>query len=122
MQLTGKCKEDFLNYYWDVKIKPLPMTMCKKEDLELFFDSISEIFQHALIIEWLDTLGIYILPYRENELFYCELQFSKTTAEKSGKNWILTNTRISRNESISNSIKEVNEIYNEKELTHQKIN
>lgn len=60
MQLTGKCKEDFLNYYWDVKIDPLPITMCKKEDLELFFDSICELFQHALILEWFDSINLYI--------------------------------------------------------------
>jgi len=51
-ELTGKCKEDFLNYYWDVKIKPLPMTMCKREDLELFFNSICDIFKNALIAEF----------------------------------------------------------------------
>jgi len=58
MRLTDKCKEDFLNYYWNSKIKPL--SICTKEDLESFFDSIYEIYQNALIIEFFDSVGIYI--------------------------------------------------------------
>jgi len=56
MKLTGKCKIAFLNYYWENKIKPLKMTICKREDLEAFFDTISEVFQNALIIEFFDSI------------------------------------------------------------------
>jgi hypothetical protein len=98
MKLTGKCKQDFWIYL-------------DRENLEKI-DSLSESFKNSLIIEWLDSLGIYILPYREDEMFYCEIQFSLTMAEKSGKNWILTSKRLSRNESLSDTILRVNDIYN----------
>jgi len=60
MILTGKCKEDFLEYYWENNIKPLKFSVCKKDDLEQFFESISELFQNVLIIDFFDSVGIYI--------------------------------------------------------------
>ena len=58
--LNGKAKELFLEYYWQTKIEPLPMTICKREDLAEFFETVVDIFKYALIIEWLDSVGIYI--------------------------------------------------------------
>ncbi len=58
--LNGKAKELFLEYYWQTKIKPLPMTICKREDIGGFFETLVDIFQHAIIIEWLDSVDIHI--------------------------------------------------------------
>jgi len=60
MILNGKAKEDFLEYYWENRIKPLSMSICKKQDLGEFFETIMDIMQNALIIEWLDSVKIFI--------------------------------------------------------------
>lgn len=45
MRLTGQCKEDFLNY-------------CKQS--ESFINTYADIYLNSLIIEWFDSVGIYI--------------------------------------------------------------
>ena len=58
--LTDKAKQEFLEYYWNNKIKPLKISNCKRVDLEDFFYSFSDLFQNALIIDWFDSVGISI--------------------------------------------------------------
>jgi hypothetical protein len=58
--LTGKAKEDFLEWYWITEIEPLRMTICKKIDLEQFFDTIVPTLKRALIIDWFDSVGYTI--------------------------------------------------------------
>lgn len=97
MILTGKAKDDFLNYYWENHINNLPMTICKRNDLEGFFESISELFQNALIIEWLDTK-----KYRGRPLFTKIFDFFykfKLDSQSQFDIWI-------------QAIKKANEIYN----------
>jgi len=104
MKLTGKCKYDFLDYYWKTKIKPLKMTICKKEDLEQFFDTISELFQNALIIEFFDSvnLRIGIDPYYDMQGTYraCVHTFGSQS--------------MYRNVATNAAIEKANELYNNK--------
>lgn len=103
--LNGKAKEIFLEYYWQTRINPLPMTICKKEDLAEFFETIIDILQHALIIEWLDSVGIYIgivrfnvgLGYFEYRIHYKDIYGQRTT----------------RQEAVQSAIKKAVEIYNQ---------
>lgn len=53
MILTGICKEKFLEW---ISLNNL-FTI---EDREKYFNSLSELFQNALIIEFFDSVGIYI--------------------------------------------------------------
>ena len=105
MILTGKAKEDFYKY---INI----------EDYKLF-DYVrkkyaNEIVLNALIIEWFDSVGIYIsINYVD---FYDELR------NNTGFETYVTNKGLSikfrsvssRQEAIKQAIKKANEIYNEK--------
>lgn len=79
MKLTGKCKEAFLEYYWQTKIKPLKIKICKREDLEEFFGTISELFQNALIIDFFDSVGIYIIITIDFDFCYNIYEDGNTT-------------------------------------------
>lgn len=55
MILTGKAKEDFIDYLWQSKFK--------KDDYkeyEDYIDNQKESHTYADIIEWFDSVGIYI--------------------------------------------------------------
>ena len=100
MILTGKAKEDFLD--WKVNNKKL-------STIEILdFKHLSTTSQNALIIEWFDSVGIYIeiiLIHGDEKAFtfefsykdyfnYCDKEFS------------------SRGEAVGRAIVNVNEIYN----------
>jgi len=105
--MNGKAKIDFLEWYWENYINPLPMTICKKIDLSDFFDTLVPIFQKALIIEWLDSVGLrisivariddfgFLLNHDDKELY--EFKFS------------------TRQEATEKSIETAMEIYNDKQ-------
>ena len=112
MILTGKAKEDFYKY---INI----------EDYKLF-DYVrkkyaNEIVLNALIIEWFDSVGIYIsINYVD---FYDELR------NNTGFETYVTNKGLSvkfrsvsiRHEAIKQAIKKANEIYNEKYVKFRRI-
>ena len=112
MILTGKAKEDFYKY---INI----------EDYKLF-DYVrkkyaNEIVLNALIIEWFDSVGIYIsINYVD---FYDEFR------NNTGFETYVTNKGLSvkfrsvsiRQEAIKQAIKKANEIYNEKYVKFRRI-
>lgn len=108
--LNGKAKELFLEYYWQTKIKPLPMTICKREDLAEFFETVAELFQHALIIEWLDSVGVFISINREisyDNLWSYDITFSDNLKCISTEKWSET-----RQEATTEAIKKSLELIN----------
>jgi hypothetical protein len=58
-RLTGKAKHDFLEYYWENYISKSRFLNLQSET-EAFFNSLYPIFQSALVVEWLDSVEIYI--------------------------------------------------------------
>lgn len=74
MNLTDKAKEDFLQYYWDNHIFPLNMTFCERSDIGDFFDTIKPLLQNAFIIEWFDSVGIFIVVRRTKYHFYSDVR------------------------------------------------
>ena len=105
MILTGKAKEDFLEYYNNHSIKYL-LSWTDFDDLPL-------VVKNALIIEWLDSVGIYInTTYEEFE----DIQVKKLPVLV--KTWIVwVNEELlidfnSRQEATDEAIKKANEIYN----------
>lgn len=112
MILNGKAKEDFLKYYWETQIKPLKFTVCQQKDLGDFFESIVPQLQQALIIEWLDSVKIYISINYVN--FVNELTSVK------GFEAMITNKHLTtrfrevktRQEATEKAIEKANEIYN----------
>ena len=104
MILTGKAKEDFYKY---INI----------EDYKLF-DYVrkkyaNEIVLNALIIEWFDSVGIFVsINYVD---FYNEIRNDKGFEAYVTKGISVKFRSVSsRQEAIIQAIKKANEIYNEK--------
>lgn len=104
--IEGKAKEDFLNYYWDNYIGK-SRCITKKEETEDFFKSLIEPLKTTLLIEWLDTVNIFVIPmkvfcstypwqYKINENIYCGIP----------------NRFETRNEALNKGIGRAIEIYN----------
>lgn len=106
MELTGKAKQDFLTYFfktdkWD------------KFDKEMEFGNKSDCEENALIVDWLDTVGINISVNYVN--FYDELKSDKGFQSAVSFTGLTTmfRTIYDRNEATTNAITKANQIYNE---------
>ena len=107
MILTGKAKESFIDY-----LDKTNQIKIEKGILNLHWQDLPEKFKNALIIEWFDSVGIYIsINYVD---FYDELR------NNTGFETYVTNKGLSvkfrsvssRQEAIKQEIKKANEIYN----------
>lgn len=98
MILTGKAKKDFLSYYGTGE--------------NYFLTTINEIEQHANIIEWLDSVGIYInmacISLKGEQEYYFSIQ------EDNSLNGMELNPFHSRTEATKAAIIKANGIYNER--------
>ena len=105
MILTGKAKEDFYKYL-NIKDYKLFDYVRKKYA--------NEIVSNALIIEWFDSVGIYIsINYVD---FYDELRNDKgfeACVTNKGLS-VMFRSVSSRQEATLQAIKKANEIYNSK--------
>ena len=92
MILTGKAKKDFSKFYID-----------NNYDLTINFKNLPEIYQNSLIIEWFDSVGIYITSdyFELNNGFYSEILDSNFAIVKP-----------TRQEALTEAIKKANEYYN----------
>ena len=111
MILTGKAKEDFEKW---LNKEMYYLGRHNFEDRDNNIEDLSDNFQNALIIEWLDSVGIYISINYVN--FYDELRNStgfETYVTNKGLS-IKFRSVSSRQEAIKQAIKKANEIYNEK--------
>src|SRR5690606_33935055 len=101
MILTGKAKEDFLKWYY-----------YNNYHHQVFTETSDDIFINALIIEWIDSVGIFIsINYVS---FYDELRNDKGFEAYVTNNGLSVKFRIVKNrqEAIEKAIKKANEIYN----------
>ena len=100
MELTGKAKESFIDY-----LDKTNQIKIEKGILNLHWQDLPEKFKNALIIEWFDSVGIYItFDYLDlNKCFYSEIS-----------NYNSFSIVGNRQECAKNSILKANEIYNEK--------
>ena len=99
MILTGKAKEDFIEYYNNHSIKYL-LSWTDFDDLPL-------VVKNALIIEWFDSVGIYI---NIENLYYQSWWYYKVKqCPDTYEQVIMQNTR---QEATEEAIKKANEIYN----------
>ena len=105
MILTGKTKEDFLRYYGD-EISHL-------EEIEYDFLLESSIIRNALIIEWFDSIGIYIEVYRHNNRPTVQ-GFNSRIVRRINGYYECCTAVDTRKEATEEAIKKANEIYNEK--------
>ena len=94
MILNGKAKKDFI--LW---LNNQPVA-----HYEVMLDDIPKCYLNALIIEWFDSVGIYITSdyFELNKGFYSEILDSNFAIVKP-----------TRQEALTEAIKKANEIYNE---------
>ena len=97
--LTGKCKRTFLKW---LKIR-VNSKLHEIDKIEFWFNLQDESFKITLIIEWFDSVGIYITSdyFELNKGFYSEILDSNFAVVKS-----------TRQEALTEAIKKANEYYN----------
>jgi|SRR6478752_4836064 len=92
MKLTGKCKDDFLNY-------------CKQS--ESFINTYADIYLNSLIIEWFDSVGLFI------DCGYYAKGKMCSGIESENFSFISTGTRHeTRLNALNSAIEKANELYN----------
>ena len=101
MILTGKAKEEFFNWLDNQGVNGINISNWEFEKFHL----LSNVSQNSLIIEWFDSVGIYITSdyFELNKGFYSEILDSNFAIVKP-----------TRQEALTEAIKKANEIYNEK--------
>lgn len=116
MKLTGKCKNDFENWNLNRSLNVTNQERKNKvliEELKPFAYQVwnfDEPYLNALIIEFFDSVGIYIHiePYVDfdyNTLFKNYILFNKNINEQ--------NSYIYRQEAANAAIEKANEIFNQ---------
>ena len=98
--LTGKCKEAFIDY-----LDKTNQITIEKGILKLHWQDFPEKYTHALIIDFFDSVGIYVNSdyFELNKGFYSEVLDSNFAIVKP-----------TRQEALTEAIKKANEIYNSK--------
>ena len=107
MLLTNKAKEDFENYVLNKNLghdSEVLISVYNQETLFIDYKDVKKTLLNALIIEWFDSVGIYItFDYLDlNKCFYSEISNNSFS------------TVGTRQECAKNSILKANEIYNSK--------
>ena len=105
MLLTNKAKEDFENYVLNKNLghdSEVLISVYNQETLFIDYKDVKKTLLNALIIEWFDSVGIYItFDYLDlNKCFYSEISNNSFS------------TIGTRQECVKNSILKANEIYN----------
>lgn len=119
MILTGKAKKDFENGIIEILKQKYSEQIFNNDAALDWIYNVNDLILFAHIIEWFDSVGIYIFinrwvaPLREIEWYFI-------ITNKSGvhlNSHVSKESRIeldSRNEATKQAIKKANEIYNER--------
>ena len=110
MILIGKVKKDFENYVLNKELNhdsEALISVYNQETLFINYNNVKETLLNALIIEWFDSVGIYIEVIKEDFGFAFNLHKGdwKKPIDSIG-HW------ENRNKAIIEAIKKANEIYN----------
>ena len=99
--LTGKAEEEFFDWLDNQGVNGIDISNWEFEKFQL----LSNVSQNALIIEWFDSVGIYITSdyFELNKGFYSEIL---------NENFEIV--KPTRQEALTEAIKKANEIYNSK--------
>ena len=108
MLLTNKAKEDFENYVLNKNLghdSEVLISVYNQETLFIDYKDVKKPLLNALIIEWFDSVGIYITSdyFELNKGFYSEIL---------NENFEII--KPTRQEALAEAIKKANEIYNNK--------
>ena len=101
MILNGKAKEEFFNWLDNQGVNGIDISNWEFEK----FHFLSNVSKNSLIIEWFDSVGIYISSYgfEFTKEFYSEITSDNFSVIKP-----------TRQEALTEAIKKANEIYNSK--------
>ena len=110
MILTGKAKEDFNKWYWNEWFEDKERDSYQnKEDALSHLDFTDIVFSNAILIEWLDSVGIYVntqitqTPVSHKVYFECLIRSDRTK---------VSDFYTTRQEATKQAIIKANEIYN----------
>ena len=113
MILTGKAKEDFENYVLNKELghdSEVLISVYNQESLFINYNNVKETLLNALIIEWFDSVGIYIeISFYDDCYWTYNIYSNKPVLEKE-----IANICNNRQEALTEAIKKANEIYNNK--------
>ena len=113
MILTGKAKEDFENYVLNKELghdSEVLISVYNQESLFINYNNVKETLLNALIIEWFDSVGIYIeISFYDDCYWTYNIYSNKPVLEKE-----IANICNNRQEALAEAIKKANEIYNNK--------
>ena len=112
--ITGKCKEEFLNFYWKNYIGKTRF-LNEKTETDDFFHSLYPTFKNALILDFFDSVGVYIaiLPiiYQNEKLNCFQVEINnKIIGHKTKQSRNFDN----RTDALLRAIEMTNEIFNAK--------
>ena len=113
MILIGKAKEDFENYVLNKNLghdSEVLISVYNQESLFINYNNVKETLLNALIIEWFDSVGIYIeISFYDDCYWTYNIYSNKPVLEKE-----IANICNNRQEALAEAIKKANEIYNNK--------
>ena len=109
--LTGKAKEEFFNWLDNQGVNGIDISNWEFEKFHL----LSNVSQNSLIIEWFDSVGIYIMPeICSIKGIFTATIFHEKYRTKTGRTISVIENFNSRQEALTEAIKKANEIYNNK--------
>lgn len=110
MTLTGKAKEDFENWNRGIEDNDYGYIDIEPTSINVGFEDLYPRFQNNIIIEWLDSVGIYIqvgaISTHGQPVFDYNIQEDNTINGMNG------HTFRTRHEATTEAIKQANIIYN----------
>jgi len=111
MKLTDKAKESYFQWRKENGYE-VTFSQSSSQGNAESLDKLYQIYENALIIDWLDSVGVYIIPFpvnRGNDL----TEFSFEIVFKGTHNRDFDSYFNSRPEAIESAIIKANEIFNE---------
>ena len=110
IQLNGKCKEKFLEWYWNEWFDDKERNYYEEKEIAVkALYTTDTVFLNALIIEFFDSIEIIIQIHNVCDDWWFRVK-SKTKTIKSEK----YNEYKNRQQATIQAIKKANEIYNER--------
>ena len=116
MILTGKAKEDFENYVLNKELghdSEVLISVYNQESLFINYNNVKETLLNALIIEWFDSVGIYIFidNVKSYKKRFWRFHIAMNDLDRNIREEFYMDNR---SEITYKAIKKANEIYNNK--------
>lgn len=101
--LTGKAKEDFEKWYYTNYHRSVNYGVIKEDEVYAFFNTLHKTFKNALLVDFFDTVDIYVNALRYNKTYFQPFC-----------NHLLHEKYETRSEALKQAFTQANKIYNER--------